>query len=57
MPAKSLRIFVTGNTGRLLKKITEFNWSGFAFYGTREQISQLAKRPESEGNNLNKANL
>lgn len=48
MAGKSLRMFVTGNSPRSLKKITEFNWSGYAFYGTREQINQLANRPESE---------
>ncbi len=48
MSGKSLRMFVTGNSPRSLKKITEFNWSGYAFYGTREQLNQLSKRTESE---------
>jgi hypothetical protein len=47
MSSKSLRVFVTGSSPRSLKKITEFNWSGYAFYGTREQINQLSKREES----------
>ncbi|MFG1523854.1 GIY-YIG nuclease family protein [Halobacteriovorax sp. RZ-3] len=48
MSGKSLRVFVTGDSPRSLKKVTEFNWSGYAFYGTREQIRQLAKRNESD---------
>lgn len=52
MSGKSLRMFVTGNSPRSLKKFTEFNWSGYAFYGTREQINQLAKRPESENTGI-----
>jgi len=47
MSQKSLRVFVTGSSPRSLKKITEFNWSGYAFYGLREQLNQLAKREES----------
>ena len=47
MSGKSLRVFVTGNSPRSLKKITEFNWSGYAFYGMREQLNQLSKRDES----------
>lgn len=52
MSGKSLRVFVTGDSPRSLKKITEFNWSGHAFYGTREQLRQLAKRTESETTGL-----
>ena len=52
MAGKSLRMFVTGNSPRSLKKITEFNWSGYAFYGPREQINQLASRPESEATGI-----
>lgn len=49
MPGKSLRMFVAGDSPRSIKKITEFNWSGHAFLGTREQLKQIFKRPESEG--------
>lgn len=52
MNGKSLRIYVTGNSPRSLKKISEFNWSGHAFFGTREQIGQLANRQESQGTGI-----
>jgi len=52
MPGKSLRIFVTGDSPRSIKKITEFNWSGHAFYGTREQLKQVYNRPESEATGI-----
>ena len=52
MSGKSLRIFVTGNSPRSIKKITEFNWSGHAFYGTRDQLKQILERPESEGTGI-----
>ena len=52
MPGKSLRIFVTGESPRSIKKITEFNWSGHAFFGTREQLKQLFSRPESESTGI-----
>lgn len=52
MPGKSLRIFVTGDSPRSIKKITEFNWSGHAFYGTREQLKQIFNRPESEATGI-----
>jgi hypothetical protein len=47
MSGKSLRVFVTGSSPRSLKKITEFNWSGYAFYGLREQLRQLSDQEES----------
>lgn len=52
MSGKSLRLFVTGDSPRSLKKISEFNWSGHAFFGSREQIGQLAKREESQGTGI-----
>lgn len=52
MAGKSLRMYVTGNSPRSLKKVTEFNWSGYAFYGTREQLNQLTKRSEAEGTGI-----
>ena len=52
MSGKSLRVYVTGDSPRSLKKVTEFNWSGYAFYGTREQIKQLSKREESESTGI-----
>lgn len=52
MSGKSLRVFVTGDSPRSIKKITEFNWSGHAFYGTRDQLKQLFNRTESESTGI-----
>ena len=52
MGGKTLKLFITGNSPRSLKKITEFNWSGHAFYGKREQINQLSKRREASSTGL-----
>lgn len=52
MASKSLKIFVTGDSPRSLKKITLFNWSGFAFLGTRTHKKQLEQRQELAGTGL-----
>lgn len=52
MASKSLKIFVTGDSPRSLKKITLFNWSGFAFLGTRTHKKQLEQRQELTGTGL-----
>lgn len=52
MASKSLKIFVTGDSPRSLKKITLFNWSGFAFLGTRTHKKQLEQRQEISGTGL-----
>ncbi|WP_415064376.1 GIY-YIG nuclease family protein [Bdellovibrio sp.] len=49
MARKSLKIFVTGDSPRSLKKITLFNWSGFAFLGTRNHKKQIEQRQELTG--------
>ena len=46
MTGKSIKIFITGDSPRSLKKITLFNWSGYAYYGKREQIKDLKHRGE-----------
>jgi len=50
--SKSLTIFVPGDSPRSLKKITLFNWSGFAFLGTRTHKKQLEQRQELSGTGL-----
>lgn len=52
MASKSLKIFVTGESPRSLKKITLFNWSGFAFLGTRTHKKQIEQREELSGTGL-----
>jgi len=47
MSGRTIKIFITGNNPRSLKKVTMFNWSGHALFGTRDQIKQLSKRDES----------
>lgn len=49
---KALKVYVTGNSPRSLKKISEFNWSGYAFYGSREQLGQLYDRQESQNSGV-----
>ncbi len=49
---RSLKIYVTEDSPRSLKKITQFNWSGYAFYGTREQIKSLSKREEGQSSGV-----
>lgn len=43
---------MTGDSPRSLKKITLFNWSGFAFLGTRTHKKQLEQRQELSGTGL-----
>lgn len=52
MSGKSIRVFVTGNSPRSLKKITMFNWSGYSYYGTRNQIKELKKREDASSQGI-----
>ncbi len=52
MSGKSLRVFVTGNSPRSLKKISMFNWSGYSYYGTRDQIKDLKKREDASSQGI-----
>lgn len=52
MSGKSIRVFVTGNSPRSLKKITMFNWSGYSYYGTRNQLKDLKKREDASSQGI-----
>jgi hypothetical protein len=43
---RSLKIYNTGDSPRSLKKITIFNWSGLAFWGSNEHYDQVRNQPE-----------
>jgi hypothetical protein len=51
-PQRSIKIFVLGDNARSLKKITMFNWSGFAFWGQNNHLKQYKTRDESKGQGI-----
>lgn len=52
MSSKTLKVFVTGESPRSLKKITLFNWSGYAYLGSKTHIKELEKRADTSGTGI-----
>lgn len=52
MSSRSLKIFVTGDSPRSLKKVTLFNWSGYAYLGNKSHKKQLDTRAEVSSTGL-----
>ena len=52
MPGKTIKILVTDESPRALKRISTLNWSGYAYYGTRNQIKNLKQRSDAFGQGI-----